>query len=128
MDEVPKTVTNISWFEGEVITVDFDRSVKFDPKQYSELTKLGRWIDSDDLSKFYLVRKSDSVFPDDVINKVLGKLSLNGYELIHRYVAYAQNKIPTNYGSWSEFAFYTNVTKSSSQIFSKNEIVSSAVI
>ncbi|WP_334332009.1 MULTISPECIES: hypothetical protein [unclassified Companilactobacillus] len=89
MDEVPKTVTNISWFEGEVITVDFDRSVEFDPKQYSELTKLGRWIDSDDLSKFYLVRKSDSVFPDDVINKVLGKLSLNGYELIHRYVAYA---------------------------------------
>ncbi|TGD23959.1 hypothetical protein EGT49_04490 [Companilactobacillus suantsaicola] len=89
MDEVPKTVTNISWFEGEIITIDFDRSVDFDPKQFVELTKLGRWIDSDDLSKFYLVRKSDSVFPDDVINKVLGKLNLNGYELIHRYVAYA---------------------------------------
>lgn len=89
MDEVPKTVTNISWFEGEIITIDFDCSVDFDPKQFVELTKLGRWIDSDDLSKFYLVRKSDSVFPDDVINKVLGKLNLNGYELIHRYVAYA---------------------------------------
>lgn len=89
MDEVPKTVTNISWFEGEIITIDFDRSVDFDPKQFVELTKLGRWIDSDDLSKFYLVRKSDSVFPDDAINKVLGKLNLNGYELIHRYVAYA---------------------------------------
>jgi hypothetical protein len=56
MDGVPKTVGRISWFEGEIITIDFGRSVEFDPKQYSELTRLGRWIDADDLSKFYLVK------------------------------------------------------------------------
>lgn len=89
MDGVPKTVRRISWFEGEIITIDFGRSVEFDPKQYSELTKLGRWIDADDLSKFYLVKKPEAVFPDDTINQVLGRLNLNGYELIHSNATYA---------------------------------------
>lgn len=89
MDDVSKTVGQISWFEGEIITVDFGRSVEFDPKKYSELTKLGRWIDADDLSKFYLVKKSETIFPDETINQVLGKLNLNGYELIHSNATYA---------------------------------------
>lgn len=89
MDDVPKTVEQISWFEGEIVTIDFGRSVNFDPKQYSELTNLGRWIDADDLSKFYLVKKAETVFPDDIINQVLGRLNLNGYELIHSNATYA---------------------------------------
>jgi len=35
MDDLPKELTNISWFEGDIITIDFDRSVDFDPKKYS---------------------------------------------------------------------------------------------
>jgi len=89
MDDVPRQVTQISWFEGEIITIDFGRSVDFDPKQYKQLTRLGRWIDADDLSKFYLVKRVDATFPDDVINQVLSSLDLNGYELIHNNISYA---------------------------------------
>jgi len=89
MDELPKALTNISWFEGDIITIDFDRSVDFDPKKYSELTDMGRWVDSDDLSKYYLVSKAGTTFPDETINQVLGRLNLNGYELIHSSVSYA---------------------------------------
>lgn len=89
MDDVPRQVTQISWFEGEIIMIDFGRSVDFDPKQYEQLTRLGRWIDADDLSKFYLVKRVDATFPDDVINQVLSSLDLNGYELIHNNISYA---------------------------------------
>lgn len=89
MATLPRTLKYISWFEGEIITIDFGRSVDFDPKVYPKLARLGRWIASDDSSKYYLAYKIDGSFPDKTINRVLGKLNLNGYELVHSGVTYA---------------------------------------
>lgn len=89
MTELPRTLKYISWFEGEIITIDFNRSVDFDPKEYPELAKIGRWIASDDQSKYYLAYKIGGGFPDKTINRVLGDLNLNGYELIHSAASYA---------------------------------------
>ena len=89
MDNLPGTLNYVSWFEGEIITIDFDRSVEFDPKLYPELAEIGSWIASDDQSKYYLAYKFEAEFPDKIINQVLGKLNLNGYELIHSNTAYA---------------------------------------
>lgn len=89
MNYLPKTFGFFSWFEGEIITIDFDRSVDFDPKKYPELAKMGRWISSDDSSTYFLVSKVNKEFPDKTINKVLGDLNLNGYELIHSGLSYA---------------------------------------
>lgn len=89
MSNLPGTLKYISWFEGEIITIDFNREVDFDPKAYPKLAQLGRWIASDDSSKFYLAYKLGETFPDKTINKVLGDLNLNGYELIHSAAEYA---------------------------------------
>ncbi|GEO79721.1 hypothetical protein FD29_GL001687 [Companilactobacillus mindensis DSM 14500] len=89
MASLPRTLKYISWFEGEIITIDFGRSVDFDPKAYPKLAKIGRWIASDDSSKYYLAYKIGGEFPDKIINKVLGDLNLNGYELIHSAASYA---------------------------------------
>lgn len=90
MIELPKKFGYVSWFEGEIITIDFDRQVDFDPKKYPELAKIGRWIESDDQSKYYLVYKTGKGFPDKTINRVLGDLNLNGYELIHDGAKYVR--------------------------------------
>lgn len=42
MSKLPGTLKYISWFEGEIITIDFGRAVDFDPKAYPELAKIGR--------------------------------------------------------------------------------------
>ncbi|KRN95355.1 hypothetical protein [Companilactobacillus kimchiensis] len=89
MANLPRTLKYISWFEGETITIDFNRAVDFDPKAYPKLAQIGRWIASDDLSKYYLVYKTGTTYPDKTINKVLGDLNLNGYELIHSAATYA---------------------------------------
>lgn len=91
MSNLPRALKYISWFEGEIITIDFNRSVDFNPKAYPELTKIGRWIIADDFSKYYLVYKIEKEYPDKIINRVLGKLNLNGYELVHSAVTYAKN-------------------------------------
>lgn len=89
MSKLPEVLDSISWFEGELVTIDFDRTVDFDPKKYPELIQMGQWIISDDQSKYYLIHKMDKKYPDKTINKVLGDLNLNGYELIHSYTTYA---------------------------------------
>ncbi|ALB29695.1 hypothetical protein [Companilactobacillus heilongjiangensis] len=89
MSKLPGTLKYISWFEGEIITIDFGRAVDFDPKAYPELAKIGRWIASDDQSKYYLAYKIDGIYPDKIINHLLGTLNLNGYELIHSSATYA---------------------------------------
>ncbi|MQS75991.1 hypothetical protein [Companilactobacillus halodurans] len=89
MINLPVTSKFFRWDDGEIITIDFDRSVDFNPNDYPELTEIGHWIISDDLSKFYLVHKDRAEFPDRVINQILGDLNLNGYELIHSGATYA---------------------------------------
>ncbi|AYE39145.1 hypothetical protein [Companilactobacillus zhachilii] len=89
MSSLPRTLKYISWFEGEIITIDFGRSVDFDPKAHAELAQIGRWIASDDQTKYYLAYKVGKIYPDKIINRVLGDLNLNGYELIHSAASYA---------------------------------------
>lgn len=83
MISLPVTSKYESLNQEEVITIDFDREVIFNPNGHSDLAKFGHWSASDDLSKYSLVYDAASEFPDKTINKVLGDLNLNGYELIH---------------------------------------------
>jgi len=89
MIKVPFKNLYENFLNGEIITIDFDREVIFNPNGYAELTQYGRWFASDDLSKYYLVYDMKSGFPDKTINKVLGEQNLNGYELIHSGATYA---------------------------------------
>jgi len=86
MFDSPNTTKRWNWVEGEIITVDFDRPVDFDPNKYPELTNIGRWMKSNDSSKYFLVNRIRAEFPDVTINRVLSQLNLNGYELVHQHM------------------------------------------
>lgn len=90
MIELPKT-KEWRWTNGEILTIDFGRTVDFHPNECAELAEWGRWIASDDHSKYYLVYRQEEEFPDRTIAKVLNDdLHLNGYEMVHSGATYAE--------------------------------------
>ncbi|MFH5810653.1 hypothetical protein [Companilactobacillus sp. FL22-1] len=79
----------VTFLQGEIITIDFGRPVKFYPDTCPTLSAIGRWYASDDKSKYFLVYEIDHAeFPDRIINDELDDQHLTGYEIVHSFVTY----------------------------------------
>jgi len=63
-----------------VVAIVFRHPVNFNPKQYPELRKLGKWSVSNDMCRYFLTCSAKES-PTPIIKNILNSLNLDDYKL-----------------------------------------------